>query len=308
MVIKPYKFNLKKVSGHEVRLIRAINSFLPMTGLVDSFKNGVKEALARYLGEDISLYRDAVYYEPFQEFLAGLPGKPITAIIGINPIKEKCIVEIDAPLALMAVEKLLGGRGDVLKLTRELTDTEQGVLEYLIVELLSHVHTVCGSDERVHMRFEKFACSGHEVRDVTGGSENVAVLVFRINMGKFSGFVRLVLPDPFISEGILNAIGSEEDRTNEIMWIRLGLNRFGYVKTQLWAEAGRATVMPEDLKDLEDGDVVIFDHSSLHLGKEGVGGKAVLRVGHGLNAGLDADLKLADAKVYCTITGVHEGE
>lgn len=308
MAITQFRFKLKKVSERERRVVDAIHSFLPATGLRDSFVRGIREAVARHVGEAFSFRLDALAYEPYSTYLSRLPQSSVMAVVGMAPLARKAILEIDAPLAMMVVERLLGGQGENMPEPRPLSDTEQGVLEYLILQVLAHVHRVSGKDARVHFRFEKYAFSSHEVRDLAEGSDGVAVLVLRAEIGRYSGFIRLALPDPFVEEGLLDAESPDDIRSAERAWLGRNLARFGYVKTPLWAEAGRTTLAPADLAGLEEGDVILLDQSTVSLAGKMPVGRVILRAGNGMHGGLDADMEIEGTRARCTIAGFHKGE
>lgn len=308
MTIKPFHFRLKKISSQEMALLRAIYEYLPATGLKDSFRSGIEETIARHLGEDFSFGLDAVHQEDYSTFLSKLPKSTVMAVLGLTPLRPQAILEIDMPLALLAVERLMGSLGGTPPEPRALTDTEEGVLQYLLLQILSHIHTRCGKDARVHFRLDRFAFQAHEVRDIAKGDDGVAVLIFRVVIGQHTGFIRLVFPNPFVEEGLLNVESPAEARPAEREFRLKNLRRFGYIRTPLWAEIGRTLVIAHDIAQLEKGDVIILDHSDVKLAKGRPSGSVVLRVGEGLHGGIDSVLQVSAKHVSCRITQVHKGD
>ncbi|MFH0800471.1 MAG: hypothetical protein V2A66_09875 [Pseudomonadota bacterium] len=308
MATKPFHFRLKKVSRREQELLRAVHEYLPATGLREGFAKGVGEAIARHVGEEFSFQLSAVHQETYSSFLSKIPQPAVMAVVGLAPLSRGAIVEIDSPLAQLAVERLLGGRTETYPEPRVLSDTEQGVLEYLILQIMAHIHRLCGKDARVHFRFDRFAFGPHEMRDLAGAEDGVAVLTFRVALGSHSGFVRLALPDPFVEEGMLCVEAPGEIRKGERDWRAGQLARFGYIRSPLWAEAGRTTLAASDLAELEDGDVIIFDQSSMVFEDGRPSGSVVLRVGDGLHGGIDAQVAVDDKRVLCSISGIHKGD
>jgi len=307
MGIKPYRFRLKKVSAREQRLIRAVHEFLPATGLREGFGRGIREAIRRHLGEAFDMRLEAVERMGFGDFLARLPKNPVLAVVGLAPYTKKAIVEIDAPLAMQAIDRLLGGAAESFPEPRELSETEQGILEYLLLEIMAHVYRLCGRDARVHFRFDRFAFGAHELADLADGGERVAALSFRAALGRSAGFFRLVLPDPFVEEALLSAESPGEIRAAERAWRQREIMRFGYVRAELRAEAGRATVSAADLSGLEPGDIVLLDERYCEVDGGRPSGRVVLRIGRGMHGGLDADLEIEGGRARCRIAGVHRG-
>lgn len=308
MAVTPFHFKLKRVSGHQQRIVDAVYAYLPHTGLREEFGRGMREAIARHVGEGFSIRLETLAYEPFGAYCAKLPQPAVMAVVGLAPLSRRAILEIDTPLAMMAIERLLGGQSETMPEPRPLSDTEQGVLEYLLLQVMAHIHRLCGKDARVHFRFERFAFHPHEVRDLAEAGDDVAVLIFRAEVGRHSGFVRLALPDPFVEEAMLDVEAPDEVRPAERAWRQRQLERVGFIKVPLWAEAGRTVLTPSELAGLEEGDVVLFEGGGVVAGKGQIAGRVVLRVGLGQHGGLDAELKAEKAKARCTVVGLHKGE
>lgn len=307
MPITPFRFRLKKVSGRDQRLLEAIYSYLPSTGLRDEFGRGIREALARHLGEEFSFRLEALQQESFSLYLSKLPQIAVMAVVGMAPLSRQAILEIDVPLAMAIIERLLGGQPEDMPEPRMPSDTEQGVLEYVLLHIAAHIHRSCGKDARVHFRLGRLAFHSHEVRELAAQDDGVAVLVFRVAIGRHSGFVRLALPDPFVEESLMEVEAPDEIRSAERAWRFAQWERLAFLKTSLWAEAGRQTLTPGDLAGLEEGDVILFDSGGAVSTGGGVHGKVVLRVGHGMQGGLDADLVTDGTRARCTISGFHKG-
>lgn len=308
MTVKPFHFKLKKVSADEERLLSAVYSYLPANGLEERLQNGVREAVARHVGEDISFRLEALHHEPYSTFLSKLPHPALIAVIGLAPLSNKALLEIDPPLAALAIERILGGEATKVPETREFSDTEQGVLQYLLLQLLAGIHRTCDRDERVHFRMDRLAFSGQELKEIANGEERVAVLIFRVALGRHLGFVRLALPDPFVEEGFLNSVAPGEDRPAEREWLLKLIRKFSYLRFPLWAEVGRTALSIDDLAGIEEGDLILFDQSSIALSKGRPGGMVTLRIGSGMQSGIDAELSADAKKAHCRIEGIHRGE
>lgn len=308
MAINPFHFKLKKVSERQQRLVDALYAYLPATGMEEQFGRGVGEAVARHVGEDFSFRLEALHHEPYTSFLSKLPQPAVMAVVGLAPLARKAIIEIDTQLAMSAIERMLGGHSETVFEPRPLSDTEQGVLQYLLLQLLAHVHRIARRNERVHFRFERFAFMPHEVRDLAGEHDDVAILVYRVSLGRRSGFVRLCLPDPFVEESFLDVASVGEARVAEWAQRLKQISRFSYVRVPLWAEAGQASLSANDLKQLEEGDIILFDHSDISIADSRASGSVILRIGSGLHGGIETDISVDEKRVHCCITGIHKGE
>lgn len=306
MAITPYHFKLKKISKRHEQLLDAIYSYLPAAGLREHFLNSINNSIERHLGDGFSLRLEAIHHESYSSFMGKLPEHPLIVVLGLMPQSSKLLCEIDSTLAMMAVERMLGGHVETMPEPRALSETEQGILQYLFLKLLAQVHRACGMDARVHFRFERFAFDSDKIAPFADLDTQVAVLVFRAMLGRHSGFIRLIFTDPFVEEGLLNVEAPDEIRPLERQHALEQMARFDFIRVPLWAEAGRTTLTGADLKQLEEGDVVLFEQGDLKL-SEGMGGRIVLRLGEGEGGGLDAMLTLKRKRAKCKITGIHKG-
>jgi flagellar motor switch protein FliM len=306
MSIQPYRFKLRKISSERLRLLDAMHSYLPSTGLEDTFLAGLKDAVEVMLGDGFSLLLETVEQGAFSGFLAKLPAHPLIAVIGLAPGNQKLMLEIDATLAMMAVERMLGGHVETMPEARALTETEQGVLQYLLLKLLLMTHRACGADARVHFRFDKFISHPDELARMVEEDSTMAVAGFRATLGRHAGFVRLMFTNPFLEQMLLSASAPGESRPAELRHALDAMKRYAYVRVPLWAEVGRTALKIEDVRQLEEGDVVLLEQGDIDLSSGGAG-KAIMRLGDGLVGGVDVDMRLSPTRAHCTVQGIHKG-
>jgi len=280
-MVKPFKLdNLKKVSKHEVNLLRALYEYLPATDARDKFHVAVRKSLMKHLGQDIRYYLSSVERKRFNEFKAYLPENPLLLVLGLTPIDKKIIIQCDYNIANIIINKLLGGDVSELPDPKPLTETEQGVVQYLIMQVLSQVYDVTGKEPRVHFRFEKFVLNPDELKGFAKEREDVYILNMDVNVMEQSGFIRLVFADPFLDE-LLQKTPSAGNTLKERKYFGNQLNKWSFVKTSLWAEAGNSLLSPVEIKDLEPGDVILFDETALSIKGKKTTGKASLHFGSG---------------------------
>jgi len=306
MAVTPYRLKLEKVSRARLRLLDALYSYLPASGLQEKFLAGLKGSVERLVGEGLTLRMETVEQEDYSSYLSRLPQHPIVAVIGLAPHSAKLLVEVDSTLAMMAVEKMLGGHVETMPEPRPLSDTEQGILQYLILKLLAQTHRACGMDARVHFRFDKFAFSPSEMDRLAASDAGVAVVAFRATLGRHAGFVRLAFTEPFVEEAMLEVESPGEMRPLELSHALHSAERYSYVRVPLWVEAGRTVVNAADINQLEEGDVVLLEQGDTRL-SEGVEGRGVLRVGDGTHGGIDVSLTLDPKHARCKVKYIHKG-
>lgn len=307
-MIKPFKFKLERVSQRQQDLLEALYEYLPATGCREGVIRGIRDAISRHIGREIVLQLEAVHEETFSSYLAKFSKSSLVAVFGMDPLNRKAFCDIDPLLAIMLVERLLGGEPSLNLSMRDLSDTEQGVLQYLILQVLAGIHRACGQDARVFFRFDRFATEGRDVRELSNPDDGVVVLVFRVKIGRHAGFIRLAFPDPFVEETFLNVEAAGEIRREERDYQLKMLSRFGYVRVPISAEAGRTTLLPNELTGIEEGDIVIMDQGEVGVSEKGPYGCAILRLGLGNSGGFETELVADKAFLRCRVTGFRKGE
>lgn len=265
----------------------SLQEYLPRLGFGETLATRIRSVLRQHLGASFSFDLQSVTTlapGAVTPFLEGLPRPGIYPVIGLVPTPEKALAEVDMMIAHVMIDRLLGGSGEPLAMIRPLTEIEKGVFSYLVLKVLQVVFEQCGRSARVHFRLEGIRESPLEGEQVVArAGEGAVFLTYRLFVGDRSGFLRLILPTPFVQRGFLEGGGKgrmDEDETTEIL---MRLAHLGYLETDLRAEVGRTVVKPRDLGRLEPGDVVLLDEASVTLAGNGGGvtGRAVLRVGRG---------------------------
>ena len=71
---------------------------------------------------------------------SAIPSPCCLAVLALTPQTPRSFLDIDLSLAHAAIDLMLGGAGDVPLLVR-LTDIEDGVMSYLVLEMLKAIST-----------------------------------------------------------------------------------------------------------------------------------------------------------------------
>ena len=308
MTAKPFHLKLAKISSQQQALLRAVMTFLPKTIMVNAVCDGIMGVLVDRLGSGVSFELDSVTEMTHGAFCKNLPRKPIVTSLTCVPVDKKAYLHVDGVLAHIAIERMLGGEHDQKPAMHSLTDTEQGVLQYLFLMILERFQNVVGSAAPVHFRFDQFVFNPSEVEGIAGADVPVTVLTYNIAIGERSGFLRIVLPNPMVEAAFLDvpkAAQSEEELKREIE----RLESFGDIVTAVWAEAGRTTLTPEELANIERDDVVLFDESDVVLGDGGkIQGRVRVRVGSGNNGGFLSEITTDKRAAHCRLEQSFKGE
>lgn len=306
MTVESFKWNLREVSGKSVAATETLFSFLPATGARDAVALELRKVLMQHLGNETYFLLESVDVMPCRQWLAGVSDPALVMVLGMTPSATKVLMQVDHVIAHHAIDKLLGGGGDVQPEVRILTEAEIGVLQYLAMQLLMRLHSICGHDERVHFRFEQVIQRTENLLPFVPSKDEGVVMTMRLGFADHVGFVRLLFPNPFITKTMVTPLNVPGTAGERHYW-RSRLETFGTMSSSVWAEAGVVVVHPDELSGLEIGDVVLLDETDLRLKGKQLTGDVKIRVGDGRHGCLRAKVDTDHDVIHCTIDDIESG-
>lgn len=301
---RPFVFSgLEHVSKRDARLVKNLEWLLPAVRPSGEVASVVRKRLQEMLEEQISLQTEFVHVVPMSQLQHYIGDTTFLAVLNPAPNKTRGLLEVELGLAHHTIDLLLGGAGDAVGM-RPLTDIEDGVMTYVLIELLK-VLSPSLDPGLPRLRIEGAVSSFGEIRGLIPDNERLTVLQMKAVFGSTAGFVRLVLP-----EDVLSAVNPPTDavmrRARRSRDAEAHLSRLRNVKTQIRAEIGRVEIAAGDLAQLGERDVVLVDALTCRP-DQGEGGTAKLRVGLGQMGFLDAEIVVEDGQFKAKVTGVATG-
>lgn len=279
MNVKPYPFEkLPKISRLEARLIADLQEFFPRIGFADELGRAIKILINRELGLPFSFRRERLTTVNPAEKVRSFSRQGVYLLFGLSPVEQKGILDLDPLIAQMAIDKLLGGKGEPRSMVRSLTEIEEGVLSYLFLKIFALIFDRCGKSARVHFRMDRFCSSPEELLDVFRGVEKVEPVQpvvyasFHLSLGERAGYARLMLPLPLEQE-----VSLEKD----LVYYGARLANLGFLPVTVWTELGRTLLKVGEINALEAGDVIVLDKTQARVEGGRLAGDLPVRFGAG---------------------------
>jgi flagellar motor switch protein FliM len=298
---RPFRFqNLEKVSRLQVQLQRRLEWMLPGIKATGEVSETVNARLKELLDAEVSLSVDYVHVVQPKALRKYITDPTFLAILAPQPHKTRGFLEVDLGLAHAAIDMLLGGAGEAMAL-RPLTDIEEGVMTYVIIEVLkSFAPTLDPALPR--LRLEGVARGFDEVVQLLGDEQHLAAVQLKAVLGSNTGYLRLFIPASVLSQANppSDAAVRRSRRASEAV---ANIGRLKSVKTWMRAEIGYVEITSSQLMDLGEGDAIILDKVTARPDK-GEGGTAMLKVGMGRVGHLEAELAIEGDKIRATIKSV----
>lgn len=243
-----------RVSKEQLRSIRNLH---------DKFARNFSSSLSNFLRTITDITLVSVDQMTYGEFLMSLPDPTSFNIISMIPMEGNAVLEINPSLVFPIVDKLLGGPGQPLFQTRELTSLEQHIIEGIMSLILKDLEDVWRQIVP-NIRFKKeLSENSPHIIQIVAQNEVVILVVFEIKFGEATGMMNLCVP-AIVLEPVLGKISSQD-------WLigakkgRFGDNERHILemlddnKIPLKVSLGKTRLTLEDILGLKEGDLIMMD-------------------------------------------------
>lgn len=261
----PILYNFRRPDKFSKDHIRSIQS------IQDTFCRFTTNFLASKLRAAVHVELSQQEQSTFGEYIDQLPSPTVMFVSELDPLSGNVVLQLDRTLALMLVDRLLGGPGVARtdRGTANITEIEMLLLEDLGKGLFAEFVNAWEQVTPLRATRCEVALSPQQVQGVLP-TEVALVIRHDIRMASFKGKLSICLPAstieplmPRLNARLLFAnprtSGGNETQQNLALQLESA-------PLTVRAEIGRATVRVEDLFALEVGDVIRLDttaHSPL---------------------------------------------
>jgi flagellar motor switch protein FliM len=161
--------------------------------LHERFARNVATSLSAYLRTITEVSVVSVEQFSYSEFLMSLTDPTAFYALAIPPFDELAALEINPTVAFAMIDRMLGGGGQSVALSRGLTDIEQNIVDAVVKILLDSL-----TDAWRPVVELAFGIRGRETRpqmlQVAAPNETVVMIVFDVKIGETRGMINLCIP------------------------------------------------------------------------------------------------------------------
>ena len=275
--------------------VRAYDFRRPDSVLRDQVKRleVAHEVFARRLGTQIgSLVRAPVQVEPlatdqvsFDEYVRSMPNPTLCGVANFPPLPGTMAAELDAPLSMVLVDRLLGGQASELPgpLERQPTELEAALVASLLRTVFASAAEALSSV--VPVRTEPLGMETNpQFVQIAPPSEMVLLLSFRVSLTgaaePLEGLLTLCYPTSMLTPllerlATQNASHQESDGVDPTQKPTLGA-RVPDVSVDMALRLRPSSVSVRDLVSLRPGDVLALEHRTTEPVRGFIGDSEVL--------------------------------
>lgn len=249
--VKKYDFKRpNKLSKDQLRTLQMIH---------ETFARLNTTMLSGQLRSSIQIQVISVDQITYEEFVRSIPEFTIMGIFETGSLDGNAILELNPNIVFTIIDRLFGGPGEAMAVSRELTDIELTVIERVILQLLNNLKESWETIIDVSPRIEQIETNPQFVQ-IVAPNEMVVLITFEVRIGNSEGMMNICFPTPLI-DPIIPKLSAEywfsaikKDKTNENMMALK--NRLEKVSVPLLVNLGNAKVTLEQLINLRKGDVL----------------------------------------------------
>jgi flagellar motor switch protein FliM len=241
----------------------------------DRFARNFSSSLSAYLRTIVEVNLLSVEQLSYAEFLLSLPDPTCFNAISMRPLEGNAALEINPSIVFPMIDKLLGGLGNPLEITRRITEIEQSIVEGVIKLALEDLRETWRHVVDAEPRLEAKETSPQLIQIVTP-NEVVVLIVFEIKMGEVTGMMSLSIPTAMLEplqgkfDHEWSASSRREIEPRELLALK---NAMLSCQQNCTAELLGTKLSIQELVDLEENDVVLLDfdkEDSIYLSIGGI--------------------------------------
>lgn len=266
--IKIYDFKRPdKFSKEQIRTVSIMH---------ETFARLTTTALSAQLRSIATVHVASVDQLTYEEFIRSIPNPTTLGIINMDPLKGSAVLEIDPAVTFSIIDRLFGGQGVGTKITRDLSDIEQSVMEGIIVRILGNLREAWSQVIDLRPRLGQIE-TNPQFAQIVPPNEMVVLVTLETKVGEVEGMMNFCIPyltiEPIISKLSAQYMYSTVRSGATTENLNIIKERLSTVDVSVVAEIGSMDLTVRDVLALRVGDVV-------RLYNTRVGDPMVLKIGN----------------------------
>jgi flagellar motor switch protein FliM len=251
---QPYDFRRPdRIAKDQLRAIHLLH---------DNFARSLASSLSAYLRAYVMVNLISVEQLSFLEFSQCLPAPTCIVSLSIRPFDGNSILEMNPQMVFPILEMLLGGTGKTpLKENREITEIERSILTGVFRIILHDLREAWAPITNINFAIEAFETEP-QLLQILAPNEAVVAIGIEIRIGEIAGMMNLGIPSIIVKMlrqkfdqqwSVRKSESTEQEQ--ERMWRLLQPAQLKFD-----ARLIGPTLTVEQMLELKQGDVLLFDH------------------------------------------------
>lgn len=232
-----------------------------LLALHQTFSRLAATALSARLRASVNIKVTSVDQGLYEEYIELLPDQSVINVVSMRPLEGNILVEFQPELAMVMLDRLLGGSGGVVDTGHELTDIEMALVKNLGRTLLESMREAWLNLAEVDPGIEDISTTPQMVQ-IASPTDIAVIVLLEVQIGDRLGTISICIPH-LVLEPLMQRLSAQvwvvsSRRRPAVPELRAqilgGLRRAGVHVT---AVLGETDVTVEELLRLQPGDVLI---------------------------------------------------
>lgn len=233
-----------------------------LLALHQNFARIASSALTGRMRTQVAIRVTSVDQGLYEEYIDLLPAQSIVNVISLKPVDGNILFEFQPELAMVMLDRLLGGTGSTVDPGHELTDIELALVRNLVRTLLDALKESWVNLADVAPAIEEISTSPQLVQ-VAAPLDIVVIVLLEVQVGNRLGTISLCIPH-LVLEPLMARLSTQvwvvsnrrRNVTPESRAAIMGTMKLAPVKVT--AVLGETAVTVDELVNLQEGDVLMF--------------------------------------------------
>ena len=256
--IKIYDFKRPdKFSKEQIRTVSIMH---------ETFARLTTTSLSANLRSLVNVHVASVDQLTYEEFIRSIPNPTTLAVINMDPLKGSAVLEIDPSVTFSIIDRLFGGKGEGTKVSRDLSDIEQSVMEGIIVRILGNMREAWSQVIDLRPRLGQIE-TNPQFAQIVPPTEMVVLVTLETKVGEVEGMMNFCIPyltiEPIISKLSAQYWYSSVRRGTTTENLNILRDRLSTIEVNVAAEIGKMDLTVRDILSLKQGDVIRLNNTRI---------------------------------------------
>jgi flagellar motor switch protein FliM len=256
--IKIYDFKRPdKFSKEQIRTVSIMH---------ETFARLTTTSLSANLRSLVNVHVASVDQLTYEEFIRSIPNPTTLAVINMDPLKGSAVLEIDPSVTFSIIDRLFGGKGEGTKVSRDLSDIEQSVMEGIIVRILGNMREAWSQVIDLRPRLGQIE-TNPQFAQIVPPTEMVVLVTLETKVGEVEGMMNFCIPyltiEPIISKLSAQYWYSSVRRGTTTENLNILRDRLSTIEVNVAAEIGKMDLTVRDILSLKRGDVIRLSNTRI---------------------------------------------
>ena len=195
----------------------------------------------------------------YEEFIRSIPAPTTLALINMDPLPGSAVLEIDPSITFSIIDRLFGGKGQSIKIQRELTDIEGSVMEGIIVKILANMREAWNTVIDLRPRLGTIETTP-QFAQIVPPNDIVILVTLEVKVGDEEGMMNFCLPyvtvEPVVSKLSTQYWFTSVRRSSTTQHLAVLKEKLAAVEVDVAAEVGSLDISVSDVLSLVVGDII----------------------------------------------------